>query len=109
MKLTTQKRIAAQILKTGINRVYLDPEKISDIKEAITKSDIRGLINSGVIRAKSKQGISSFRFKQLKKQKRKGRKSGHGSRKGKQTARLSRKESWIQKNTCSKKLFKISS
>jgi large subunit ribosomal protein L19e len=97
MKLTTQKRIAAQILKTGINRVYLDPEKISDIKEAITKSDVRGLINSGVIRAKPKQGISSFRFKKLRKQKRKGRKSGHGSRKGKQTARLSRKESWIQK------------
>jgi large subunit ribosomal protein L19e len=97
MKLTTQKRIASQILKVGKNKIYLDPAKINEIKEAITKSDIRGLINSKIIRTKPKIGISSFRSKKIKQQKRKGRRSGHGSRKGKHTARLSRKESWIQK------------
>lgn len=97
MNLTTQKRIAAQLLKVGINRVYLDPEKINEIKEAITKSDIKGLINSNIIRAKPKHGISSFRHKKIKAQKRKGRRTGHGSRKGKQKARLSKKDSWMQK------------
>ncbi|MFH0936168.1 MAG: 50S ribosomal protein L19e, partial [Candidatus Woesearchaeota archaeon] len=68
-----------------------------EIKEAITKSDIRGLINSNIIRAKPKHGISSFRSKKIRLQKRKGRRKGHGSRKGKKTARLSRKNAWINK------------
>ena len=36
MKLTTQKRIASKILRVGKNRVYLDPQKISEIKEALS-------------------------------------------------------------------------
>ena len=42
--LNVQKRLAAQILKCGRNRVRFDPDRLEDIKEAITKTDIRSLI-----------------------------------------------------------------
>ena len=43
MKLNTQKRIAATILECSPSRVILDEERLEEIKEAITKTDIRGL------------------------------------------------------------------
>ena len=47
--LDVQRRLAAQILKCGENRIRFDLERLEDIKEAITKTDIRSLINNGVI------------------------------------------------------------
>ena len=42
--LDVQRRLAAQILKCGENRVRFDPESLEDIKEAITKQDIKDLL-----------------------------------------------------------------
>lgn len=97
MKLDNQKKIAAQILKCSRKRIWLDPDRLSDIKEAITKVDIRSLIKEGAIIKKPKKGISRMRARKILVQKRKGRKKGYGSKKGKRTARLCRKESWINK------------
>ena len=97
MKLNVQKRIAADILKAGQNRVWFDNARLNEIKEAITKADIRKLINDGAIKAKQKKGISSFRTNKLRLQKRKGRRKGPGSRKGTKTARTPRKRAWITK------------
>ena len=36
MNLTTQKRLAADILKVGVNRVWIDPENIEEVSRAIT-------------------------------------------------------------------------
>jgi len=44
MKLNLQKRLAAQILKCSEKRIQLDTTRLSDIKEAITKADIKSLI-----------------------------------------------------------------
>jgi len=52
--LTTQRRIAAQMLKAGKNRVWIDPERLADVAGAITKQDIGRLISQGVIKAKPK-------------------------------------------------------
>ena len=49
MNLTAQKRIAAEILKCGENRVYFDPYLMDEIKMAITREDIRNLIKEGII------------------------------------------------------------
>lgn len=95
MNLSTQKRLASEVMKTGKNRVYFDPSRLDDIKEALTKDDIRKLVNDRVIQKKLKSGVSKSRFRKLLVQKRKGRKKGQGSRKGKSTARLSRKRNWI--------------
>lgn len=107
MNLTNQKRIAAQILKAGVNRIIFDPEKLKEIKEAITKEDIRTLIDEKAIVAKQKKGISSFRSKKRKIQKRKGRRKGCGTRKGTRKARISRKRVWINKIRTQRKLIKL--
>ncbi len=95
MKLNVQKRIAADVLKCSRKRVVFDESQIGDIKEAITKSDIRGLIHDDIIKKIPAKGISSFRSRALKIQKSKGRRSGQGSRKGRSGARTNPKESWM--------------
>ena len=97
MKLNVQKRLSADVLKAGQNRVVFDNTRLNEIKEAITKADIRKLINDGAIKARQKQGISSFRANKLRLQKRKGKRKGPGSRKGTKTARTPRKRAWITK------------
>ena len=97
MDLRLQRRLAAQILKCGQNRVWFDPSALEDISSAATKEDIRELIEKGVIKRKPVKGVCRVRINKRKAQKRKGRRRGHGSRKGKKTARLSRKEQWMMR------------
>jgi large subunit ribosomal protein L19e len=82
-------------LKVGKGRVWLDSEELGDIEEAVTRDDIRGLINDRVIQAKPKIGTSRGRANFKRAQKAKGRRSGHGSRKGAKGARLPKKRRWI--------------
>ncbi len=95
MNLKNQKRLSAQLLKVGINKVWFDPTRLDEIKEAITKADLKSLVNNSVIQAKPTKGVSRFRARKKKLQKRKGRQKGPGSRKGKKTARLPRKKAWV--------------
>ena len=104
--LRPQKRIAAQLLKCSKKRVWLDPENYERIKEAITKSDIRGLIHDKVIISKQKKGVSKVRARKRQIQKSKGRRRGPGSRKGTENARLSKKKVWINKVRSQRKLIK---
>ena len=97
MDLRIQRRLAAQILKCGQNRVWFDPSALEDISSAATKEDVRELIERGVIKRKPVKGVCRVRINKRKAQKRKGRRRGHGSRKGKKTARLSRKEQWMMR------------
>ncbi len=106
MQLTTQRRLAARILKTGVDRVWIDPTRLEEVKQAITADDLRRLISQGVIRAEPVQGVSRARANKLHAQKRKGRRRGHGSRKGKATARLPRKEAWVIRIRAQRKLLK---
>lgn len=101
-----QKRLAARVLKCSPKRVIFDTSKLKEIKEAITKDDIRKLTNQGTITEKQKQGIAQFRTRQKKKQKRKGRQQGYGSRKGKQNARLPEKQAWIHTARLQRALLK---
>lgn len=97
MDLKLQKRLAAEILKCSEKRVWLDPEMAEDIKEAITKADVKGLINDGVIKKKHAKGVSRGRARKRAEQRKKGRQKGFGSRKGRFTARQPRKREWINK------------
>ena len=97
MKLNNQKRIVADMSGVGLARVKFNTERLEDIKEAITKADLRGLINDHAIIILPKKGTSRVRARKVLKQKRKGRKTGPGSRKGKKTARLSGKRLWMNK------------
>lgn len=96
--LDVQRRLAAQILKCGENRIRFDPASLEDIKEAITKTDLRLLINNGAISKKVLVGTSKFWARKTRMQKSKGKQKGFGSRKGKKTARgLAPKRIWINK------------
>jgi len=95
MDLRLQRRLAASVLKCGENRVWFDPTALEDIATAATKNDIRELIEQGVIKRKPVKGICRARINKKRMQKRKGRRRGHGSRKGKKTARMPRKRLWI--------------
>ncbi|MCD6576357.1 MAG: 50S ribosomal protein L19e [Nanoarchaeota archaeon] len=97
MKLDLQRRIAAKILKVGESRVWMDPDSAEEISKAITKEDIRGLIAQGLIKAKPKVGVSRARAKMLKSQRKRGRRKGHGSRKGAEKARTNKKRKWINR------------
>lgn len=94
--LRNQRRMAASILKCGRNRVWMDSDRTDEIAKAVTRADIKILINGGAIKSKQIQGISRGRKKFNQKQKEKGRRKGHGSRKGAKYARLPRKERWIR-------------
>lgn len=97
MKLNTQKRLAANVLGISSKRIKLDPERLSEIKEAITKSDIRSLMREGAITSINKQGVSRSRARYKILQRKKGRRYGKGSLKGTSRARLPRKTEWINK------------
>lgn len=94
--LRNQRRMAASILKCGIRRVWMDNDRLEEIAKAVTKDDIRILINGKAIKSRQIRGISSGRNKYNKKQREKGRRRGHGSRKGAKYARSPKKEHWMQ-------------
>lgn len=93
--LATQKRIAADLLKVGQTRVWIDPKSYEEVSEAVTREDIRKLIKRNVIQKKPKKGNSRGRYKRFKAQKDKGRRRGPGSRKGTRNAREPSKERLI--------------
>ena len=96
MDLKNQRRIAAQLLKCGENRVWIDPNRTEDASDAITRADVRTLISSGAIVSKQKTGVSRGRTNYRKAQRAKGRRRGHGSRRGTKHARKPSKEVWMQ-------------
>ena len=94
--LRNQRRMAAELLKCGENRVWMDHDRLDEIAKAVTKDDIRILINGKAIKSRQAKGISTGRKKFIANQKAKGRRKGHGSRKGAKYARLPKKDRWIK-------------
>jgi large subunit ribosomal protein L19e len=97
VNLAKQKRIAAKVMKVGLGRVWIDPEATGDVAEAITREDIRGLVEEGLIKKKQKKGVSKGRAREIAIKKVFGRRKGQGSRKGAKGARRGKKKVWITK------------
>lgn len=95
--LSNQKRIAADVLNVGVSRVWFDPNKLTDVANAITREDIRGLVTDGTIKPKQARGISRGRARGNDVKRKKGHKTGHGSRKGAKNARSPKKHLWMRK------------
>lgn len=92
-----QKRLAADILDVGENRVWIDPDRISEVSTAITRADVKALIDDDAIKAKPKNNTSRGRTRDKEDQVKKGRRSGPGSRKGSKQASSDRKNQWVSK------------
>ncbi|MFW9843219.1 MAG: 50S ribosomal protein L19e [Candidatus Thorarchaeota archaeon] len=97
MKLSTQKRLAADVMKIGKSRVWIDPEFEDEVSLAITRDDVRRLIDEGAIQKKPTVGVSRGRARYILKQKRKGQRKGPGRKKGKATSKMSGKDRWMMK------------
>ncbi len=95
--LTGQRRLAAQILKVGQNRVWINPERADDIEGAITREEIRKLIHEKAIVSLPEVGVSRSRAKTIRGKKRLGRRSGVGSVTGAGYAKITQKEAWMIK------------
>ena len=106
MKLDLQKRLAAKVLNVGVNKIRLDTTKLSTISEAITKADIKTLIDEGAIKAKGKTTPSRCRAEKRHAQKKRGRQKGQGRRKGKKFSRASKKERWMSKIRPQRRMLK---
>ena len=95
--LSSQRRLAAQILKVGQNRVWINPERMDDVEAAITREEVKKLIHEKIIASLPEKGISRSRAKAVREKKRVGRRKGAGSRTGSRHAKMSKKEAWMSK------------
>jgi len=95
--LSSQRRLAAEILKVGQNRVWIDPERMDDVEGAITREEVKKLIHEKVIASLPEKGVSRSRAKTVRRKKGVGRRKGPGSRTGSARAKISKKEAWMSK------------
>lgn len=104
MNLSMVRRLAAEVLGVGEGRIYIDPSRVDEAASAITKDDVRRLIEEGVISAKPIKGTSRVRARLRRLKRRKGLRKGEGSRKGSK-ANMD-KRLWVAKVRALRKLLK---
>jgi large subunit ribosomal protein L19e len=92
--LKSQRRLAAKIMDCGENRVWMDPDSQGEIAEAITREDVRELVQQGIIREKRKKGVSRGNARERDEKRAYGHQKGPGTRKGKAGARSDPKDEW---------------
>jgi large subunit ribosomal protein L19e len=97
MNLKNQKRLAASVLSVGVNRVWIDPERAEEVEAAITREEIRKLINDGVINTNPEKSLSRGRARENAAKKKGGRRRGPGVRKGARYSVVPRKTRWINR------------
>jgi large subunit ribosomal protein L19e len=102
----SKKILAAKILKTSPKKIKFVGDAMEDIKKAITRSDIRGLIFVKKIIKSTQNEHSRAGARKVATQKRKGRQKGRGSKKGKKHSIVSRKTKWMVKVRTQRKLLK---
>lgn len=95
MSLRTQRRLASEIMKVGVNRVWIDPLRTDDVAMAIRREDMQRLIKEGTIKALPKMGVSRGRARVLHIKRKKGLRRGAGSRKGAKHSVIPQKRVWI--------------
>ena len=88
MTATTVKRLAADILNVGVNRIRIKQDEYARAMEALTREDVRGLIDDGAVYSIRYVGPRS---KPPRKHK------GPGKRRGKKFSRKGEKEGWMER------------
>lgn len=106
INLNSKKRLAARVTGVGIHRIRFDPDHLSDIADAITRSDIRSLITANTITIKSFTGTSRGRA-HTKKAQRNKRGTTQGSKQGRKGARVGKKAVYVAKIRSLRRLLKI--
>ena len=93
----SKKKLAAKILKTSPKKVKFLAGALEEIKKAITRSDLRGLIAvKKIVKSKANEQSRS-RARKIATQKSKGRQKGKGAKKGAKFSRVTKKDRWMSK------------
>src|SRR3989338_9721346 len=95
MKLRKIRKLGAELLGVGETRIWIDPDKIEEIRKCITKDDVRVKIKEGAIKKRDFAQISRAGARALHKKKKLGRKRGFGKRKAGRKRRAESRRSWI--------------
>merc|ERR1712224_1120255 len=104
--LKLQKRLAASVMKCGRNKVWLDPNEISEIGNANSRQNVRKLIKDGFAIKKPAAVHSRSRVREAAEARRKGRHTGHGKRKGTKDARCPQKSLWMKRMRVLRRLLR---
>jgi large subunit ribosomal protein L19e len=97
LSLKSQRRLAAEILKVGETRVWIDPERIDYVETAITREEIRKLIHEKVVKSLPEKGVSRTRARVLAEKRKKGLRRGPGGKSGPARSKISKKQAWMNR------------
>merc|ERR1712226_1236198 len=95
--LRLQKRLAADVLKGGRKRAWIDPNETNEVALANSRKNIRKLVKDRLIMRKNVATHSRSRCKKWAEAKRKGRHQGTGKRKGARNARMPAQVIWMRR------------
>jgi len=95
MAISTIRRLAADIFGVGENKIRISPDGMKEAEGALTRSDVKGLIEKGIIKKLKPSGRASTRKRDRK---------GPGHRHGK-SVRL--KDVWMEKVRSQRKFLKM--
>ena len=84
----------------------MDSNELSDIQVATSRVHVKKLIYDGILRKKNIQVHSRFRTIKKLEEKRKGRHSGKGKRRGTANARMPEKVLWIRRQRILRRLLR---
>lgn len=96
MTIATVRRLAADIFNVGENKVKISPDGLKEAEGALTRADVKGLIDKGIVKKMPNLGRASTkkRFRR-----------GHGHRKGSSTQ--DSKKVWMVKIRSQRKFLRL--
>merc|ERR1712124_209157 len=106
VSLKLQKRLAAEVLKCGKRKVWLDPNEVNEISMANSRQNIRKLVKDGFVIKKPENIHSRSRARLAAAAKAKGRHTGYGKRRGTREARLPTSLLWMRRLRVLRRLLK---
>jgi large subunit ribosomal protein L19e len=95
MSIKSVRRIGSQLLGVGESKVRIKSGEEKRATEALTRDDVRSLINDGIVFPALIRGVSKARARVRAAQRKKGRRRGLGKRKGSKYSKVSKKEGWM--------------
>jgi len=95
MTIATVRRLAADIMDVGENKIRISPDGVKEAEGALTRSDVKGLIEKGIVKKMKPQGRASTG---------KVRRVGHGHRRG---TPIDSKTLWMQKIRSQRNVYRM--
>ena len=95
MTVSTVRRLAADIMGVGQNKIRISTDDLQEVKGALTRGDVKTLIDKGIVTKAKPKGRAS---------KKKTKRRGRGSKKGKLADRKFR---WMEKVRAQRKFLKM--